>query len=217
MTSLRLVYFPVRARAECARMILAFGGIHYQEEDCASYFGSSFQEVKAAGKLPLGQLPVLEVNGELIAQSGAINRYLASLVPDLIPGDPLKRAKADMVHETAQELAKVNPIVNMFRGEKWVTEKTDFFSNVLPTRLTFLAKALGNQQFFCGEKVSYCDFAVYHQLDLCRILEPKVLDTAGGLKGWMERVENLPGVGEYLRNRPEVVGVGENPRLQPKM
>ena len=30
MTSLRLVYFPVRARAECARMILAFGGIHYQ-------------------------------------------------------------------------------------------------------------------------------------------------------------------------------------------
>merc|ERR1719290_350573 len=94
--SLRLVYFPVRARAECARMILAFGGIPYTEEDCASFFGQSFPEVKAEGKLPFGQLPVLEVGGEegriiaqsgariiaqsgarIIAQSGAINRYLA--------------------------------------------------------------------------------------------------------------------------------------------
>ena len=25
-----------------------------------------------------------------------------------------------------------------------------------------------------------------------------MLDTAGGLKGWMERVENLPGVGSYF-------------------
>jgi len=217
MSNLRLVYFPVRARAECARMILAYGGVSYKEEDCASYFGSTFAEVKAAGKLPLGQLPVLEVNGQLLAQSGAINRYLASLVPSLIPSDPLKRAQADMIHETAQELAKVNPIVNMFRGEKFAGEKSDFFSNILPTRLTFLAKTLGDQQFFCGDKVSYCDFAVYHQLDLCRVLQPKVLDGAGGLQGWMERVENLPGVSKYLSSRPDVVGVGENPRLQPKI
>ena len=91
-----------------------------KEEDCLSFFGSTFPEVKAAGKLPLGQLPVLEVlvaivgiidnhhhdghhdqhhepsqhdddhrqkvDGHLIAQSGAINRYLASLVPSLLPG-----------------------------------------------------------------------------------------------------------------------------------
>ena len=30
MSNLRLVYFPVRARAECARMILAYGGISYK-------------------------------------------------------------------------------------------------------------------------------------------------------------------------------------------
>ena len=28
-------------------------------------------------------------------------------------------------------------------------------------------------------QVSYCDFAVYHQLDLCRILEPKVANFVG--------------------------------------
>ena len=61
--SLRLVYFQVRARAECARMILAYGNIAYKEDDCNSYFGMSFPEAKKAGKLPFGQLPVLEVGG----------------------------------------------------------------------------------------------------------------------------------------------------------
>ena len=81
--SLCLVYFPVRARAECARMILAYGNIPYKEDNCNSFFGMSFQEAKKTGKLPFGQLPVLEVGGDsgkLLGQSGSINRYLASLV-----------------------------------------------------------------------------------------------------------------------------------------
>ena len=57
----------------------------------------------------LPQLPVLDVSGQLLCQSGAINRYLAELVtkPGFVPKDLLVRAHCDMVHETAQELAKV--------------------------------------------------------------------------------------------------------------
>ena len=62
--SLRLVYFQVRARVESARMILAYGNIAYKDDDCNSYFGMSFPEAKKAGKLPFGQLPILEVGGE---------------------------------------------------------------------------------------------------------------------------------------------------------
>ena len=62
--NLRLVYFPVRARAECARMILAYGGIPYKDEDCNSFFGMSFGEAKQSGKLPFGQLPLLQIGGE---------------------------------------------------------------------------------------------------------------------------------------------------------
>ena len=61
LPALRLVYFPVRARAECARMILAYGAIPYTDDDCTSFFGCSFQEAKKSGKLPFGQLPVLQV------------------------------------------------------------------------------------------------------------------------------------------------------------
>ena len=61
--SIQLVYFKVRARAECAKMIMAYGNISYEEVDCNSIFGMSFQEAKKAEKLPFGQLPVLAIDG----------------------------------------------------------------------------------------------------------------------------------------------------------
>ena len=61
LPSLCLIYFPVRARAECAHMIIAYGDIDCKEEHCNIYFGMSFQEVKEKGLLPFGQVPVLEV------------------------------------------------------------------------------------------------------------------------------------------------------------
>lgn len=66
----------------------------------------SFPEAKAAGKLVFGQLPLLNVDGMLIAQSGSQNRLVASLVgkkkQDFYPSDPVKLAVADMLHETHQ-------------------------------------------------------------------------------------------------------------------
>eukprot|EP00090_Calanus_glacialis_P008274 TRINITY_DN16589_c0_g1_i1.p1 TRINITY_DN16589_c0_g1~~TRINITY_DN16589_c0_g1_i1.p1 ORF type:complete len:226 (-),score=59.19 TRINITY_DN16589_c0_g1_i1:91-768(-) len=218
---LRLVYFPVRARAECARMILAYGGIPYKDEDCNSFFGMSFGEAKQSGKLPFGQLPLLQIGGEggrLIAQSGSINRYLAGLVKThgFFPADPAELAFCDMVHETAQDIAKINPIVNMFKGEKFELEKEDYFTNILPAKLKALASLLSTNQFFCGDTVTYADFAVYHQLDLCRLAQPTVYAEFSNIQQWMARVEKLDGVSGYLATRPEVVGIGVNPTMQPR-
>ena len=94
-----IIYFPVRARAECARMILAYSSIPYTDTDCQKYFGNitfikyitkyykilqniklkgmSFAEAKKCGKLPFGQLPLLSIdNKTLLAQSGAIDRLV---------------------------------------------------------------------------------------------------------------------------------------------
>ena len=67
---LDLIYFDVRARAECARMSLAYGGIPYNYTNTQDYFGCDFMTAKTSGKLPGGQLPVLAVDGQLISQSG---------------------------------------------------------------------------------------------------------------------------------------------------
>ena len=206
---LDLVYFPVRARAECARMIMEYGGIPYNYAECKNFFGISFDEAQECGKLPFGQLPVLQIggkNGQLVAQSGSINRYLASLVklPGFVPADPVDKAYCDMIHEAAEELVLIMPIVNL-KVEKFQQEKENFFKNTLPPKLKNLAKLLGSKLFFCGSTVTYCDFQIYVYFDLARLVEPAVLNDYPGVMQWMSRVENLPGVKNYLARRPQPV------------
>eukprot|EP00091_Calanus_sinicus_P009586 TRINITY_DN22388_c0_g1_i1.p1 TRINITY_DN22388_c0_g1~~TRINITY_DN22388_c0_g1_i1.p1 ORF type:complete len:170 (+),score=21.85 TRINITY_DN22388_c0_g1_i1:246-755(+) len=64
-------------------------------------------------------------NGRLIAQSGTINRYLASLVktPGFVPTDPVEKAYCDMIHEAAEELFMIMPCVNIYKGDKFQQEK----------------------------------------------------------------------------------------------
>ena len=62
--------------------------------------------------------------------------------------------------------------------------------------------------------MTYSDFAVYHQLDLTRLLEPDAFKEFPNIVGWMTRVEDLEGVKEYLEGRLEPVDIGVNPRLQ---
>ena len=154
-----------------------------------------------------------------LGQSGSINRYLASLVktPGFYPTDPVDLAYCDMIHETAQDIAPINPIVNVFRDEIWQQKKTDYFQNILPPKLTALYKLLGDKKFFCGDLVTYCDFAVYHQLDLCRLVVTTVFDEYPKINQWMKNVEALAGVKEYLEKRPVPVDIGTKPMLKSRI
>jgi len=221
--SLRLVYHNVRARAECPRMILAYGNINidYTDDDCNSFFGMDFPAAKQAGKLAFGQLPILEIggsNGKVISQSGSINRYLASFVktPGFYPSDPADLAFADMIHETSQDLASINPIVNIFQDEVFEQKKADFFENVLPSKLKGLYKILGDKKFFSGDVVTYGDIALYTPLDNCRLVVPAVFDDYPKISQWLKNIEALPGVKEYLEKRPIPVGIGTKPMLKPR-
>merc|ERR1712110_166140 len=173
---------------------------------------------KSSDKLPFGQLPVLEVDDTIISQSGAIHRYLAGLVskPDFIPKDPVKAALADALHETAQDLYRIMPIVNMYKGDQWKQEKEDYFTKTLPNRLPALVKMLGDQSYFCGDAPTYADFALHTIMDLVRLVEPRVVSQHTKLAAWMARVEQLPGVKEYLESRPLCIGIGVAPKLQPR-
>ena len=237
-------------------MILSYGGVPYTDETYQSYFGgkfSSWPEVKASGELPFGQLPVLAVDGQLIGQSGAISRYCASLVPGLVPEDPLQCAMADSVFEAAQELAPVNPIINVYRGETWVEKKQFFFESTLPGKLENIARFIDSSggPFTCGKQVAtkhnctpfssrketqnqnknqatlfddnptlaqvrYCDFAVFHQCDLIRLLEPDHFAAYPSLANLMASVEGLPGVCDYLASRPDAIDIGTKPMLRDK-
>ena len=59
------MFFPVRARAEAARMIAAFVGITLRETDCEGYFGCDLLTAKTRGKLPFGQLQLFKSSKNL--------------------------------------------------------------------------------------------------------------------------------------------------------
>lgn len=211
---LELVYFPVQAKAEPVRMILKYGKIPYTEKTVQEQFGCSWPK-GAKGMAPFGGLPVLLINGEMLAQMPAIARYCAEL-GGLLPADPLARARCDEVFMAAEELGAVNPCVNVFRGETFVAKKAEYFDpRNFPFKLGNLSKYLGEKPFFTGDAPMYCDFNVWHHLNNSTLLEPDCLSAYPNVVAFMGRVAALPGISEYLAARPVPVDIGSKPMLKP--
>ena len=74
MAPLKLFYLPLRARAESTRLILAYGGVAF--EDITVSF-PEWGEAKAKGEIcQFGQLPSMQMaNGAILSQSGALSEF----------------------------------------------------------------------------------------------------------------------------------------------
>eukprot|EP01043_Picozoa_sp_COSAG02_P022827 COSAG02_NODE_1198_length_13931_cov_66.449754_2_plen_191_part_00 len=88
-------------KAEPARLAFAVKGVAFED---VLLTGSTWETIKPA--TPWGQVPVLEVDGEQLAQSGAINSYLARAL-GLCPADPMGAAKVDEFCDTVEECSMV--------------------------------------------------------------------------------------------------------------
>ena len=96
MAKLKLTYFDFHGgRGEPARLALSIGGIAFEDDRVQP---SDWERGKA--DTPFGALPVLEVDGQTLAQSNAINRYVGKLT-DLYPSDAWQAALCDEVMELA--------------------------------------------------------------------------------------------------------------------
>merc|ERR1711982_61281 len=64
----KLTYFNLRGRAEPTRMLLAYGGIEYEDCRVTPGFVDPTEWMALKPKTPYGSLPLLEWNGECLAQ-----------------------------------------------------------------------------------------------------------------------------------------------------
>eukprot|EP01052_Picozoa_sp_SAG31_P001614 SAG31_NODE_55_length_29938_cov_9.154027_4_plen_110_part_00 len=108
--------------------------------------------------------------------------------------------------------------MNVFRGEQFEQKKATYFANA-PTKIANLAKQheifSGEGPFFFGAKPLYCDLSVYHVLENTLLLESTAIDGFPVLQTFMDAVKALPGVAEYLAERPQCVDIGVAPMLKP--
>ena len=115
-------------------------------------------------------------------------------------------------------MCTINPLINCYTGSEYSRVHSYYFGQTFDPCLEQLDEQLENVQsrgwgpFFGGTEPSYADYHVYHMLSNCLVAEPDCVEPMR-LQRWMATMEQLPQLAEYLRDRPELVGVGTNPGL----
>jgi len=210
---LKLVYFKMRALAEAPQLLLNYCEINYEYIMSWDHFDDEWSNVKP--KLAFRQLPMMEVeDGTQICQSIAILQYIENL-GGLKISDPLMAAEAMAVLQSAQELfVPLNPTVNFAVGQDF-SNKRDSMRIYLESRFSDLARYLDKHEgrYFIDDTPRAAEFACFHNLDLSKELDPEILKKFPRLIKFVKDIEDIDTVSKYLKNRPELVGVGTEPKL----
>jgi len=172
---LKLIYPNIPFwRAEISRLALFFGEIDFVDYRPSQ---EEIKKLKSDGTLPFGQLPVLQVDGKTIAQTGAIARFCGKL-SGLYPSEnQFEAAKVDEVIDLATDItAKMRPSISEKDPKLKVEMRKELTETTLPRWLGFLETILkenGNTGFFVGDSITIADLAAWR---LCGWISGGVLD-----------------------------------------
>ena len=210
---LELIYFKMRALAEAPRLLLHYTKLEYDDIMSWDYYGKEWSEIKS--KVPFRQLPMLVVDGKHeICQSIAILTFIEKIAGIEI-SDPIANAKANAVIQSAQELfMPLNPTINFAVGDSFNKKREDMMP-FLNSRFEDLERALkdNDEKFYLDGKPHACDFAVYHHLDLSKLLDTKLINKFQRLEKFIEDIESIETVKSYINSRPKLIDVGIEPKL----
>jgi len=163
MAEIKLCYFNAAARGEISRLILAYSGVKWTDERMT---GDQFRAIKEdTAKLPYGQMPVLHYNGQIIAQSLTVARFLAGEL-GLTGRTSLESAQVDEVVDALYDLQQASFKCMGAKGDGRAEAIAKFEDTLckgfsqLETRLT----ARGGQ-FFVGNNLSWADLMCFNMIE----------------------------------------------------
>jgi len=192
----RLTYFNIQGRAEILRMILTYSNVEF-EDVRLSY--PVWKEVKNQPKFKFGQLPILEIDDKVIAQTQVIARYLSRKFVYL-PIDPDAALPIEELNTFIDsDISERQSLGGMFKDpEQKENYRHKYFTEHLPSKLTYLEEILQKNQtgYLVGDKMTLADFA------LVDFAQRMLYD-----KEWIKRtepvLEKFPNTSDYLQKRFE--------------
>eukprot|EP00039_Didymoeca_costata_P020558 m.341658 g.341658 ORF g.341658 m.341658 type:complete len:235 (-) comp20330_c0_seq1:37-741(-) len=206
-----LVYFPLRARAESLRMIARYCCLDVQDEIVELEDWPAMKPNTPKGSVPFMRMP----DGSLMPETYDIAVFLASL-PD-VPADrqllltsEQKELYALVQGNPTNVLSIFNPLMNWFSKE----DSKEKMESYLPPAIEVCRKydgILGQSggPFISGTQPGIGDFGLFHASCNMKKLVPTVFDDFSSKWGeWLDAVASLPGVREYLAERPKT-GTGK--------
>lgn len=158
MSKPKLVYFDIDgARGEAARLAMVIGGVPF-EDDRVKF--ADWQARKP--HTPFGALPVLEHNGQTVAQSNGINRYVGKLA-GLYPNDAWQAALCDEAMDAVEEIAtRVWSTMPLPAAEK-KAQRESLAAGPLSDSLDRLQRRLVTQggRYFADGRLTVADLKVF--------------------------------------------------------
>lgn len=153
MSSLKLTYFDTTGRAEPIRLALAVGGIAFEDERLS---GDQFGALKP--KIPVGQVPVLTVDGVVYSQSAAILRYAGKLAGLYSRDDDLAAMRVDEVLDHIEDA-----VVKIYQNSS-ADGRKQFVDETLPKYLSALNKIAEENEkspWLVGDSMTIADLKCY--------------------------------------------------------
>ena len=117
-------------------------------------------------KVPFHQLPVIEVDGEIIGQTGAIARYCGK-ISNLYSNDDINAAKIDQIIDAATDITNlVSPTIREKDAQKKGEDRLLLKNKLLPRWFRYLENILSEStsDWFVENKMTIADIAIWRLL-----------------------------------------------------
>ncbi|MCF2857701.1 glutathione S-transferase family protein [Pseudoalteromonas sp. SMS1] len=200
MSGIKLYSFTLSGNSHKIRHFLSILGLEYESK----LLDAHHNEHKSAAFLainPLGQVPVLIDNGDVICDSNAILVYLAEKYDTHNQWYPVDaKSRAEVQKFLSMSAGEVLNGPNLYRGIKHIGKSGDLELTYDKTInfFAYLNAQLGEQAYLIGEVPTIADIALYTY--------PKLAVKAGinlsdfpYIAAWFARIES----GEFFISEPE--------------
>ncbi|KYN30203.1 Glutathione S-transferase [Trachymyrmex cornetzi] len=194
----KLLYFNVTGLGESIRFLLNQCGIKFED---VRFTSDDWPKHKP--NVPMGQVPVLEIDGKQYHQSRAIGRFLAKK-GNLYGSDDFEAMEIDA---TIDSMDDIRLALSQYYWEKDPAFKEKLKETAfqkLPYYLDkFEAQVKKNGGYFVGGKLSWADllWAAYFDY-LSFVLGDDPNKDHSELKKLVEKVRALPNIKAYIEKRP---------------
>lgn len=195
-----LFYFNVKALAEPLRYLFAHGGIEYEDVRVTR---DEWPALKPT--MPMGQMPVLEVDGQRVHQSISMARFLAKTI-GLSGSNPWEDLQIDIVVDTINDFRLKIAVVS-YEPEDEIKEKklVTLNTEVIPFYLEKLEQTVkDNDGHLALGKLTWADVYFAGILDYMNYMVKRdLLETYPALRALVDSINSIEAIKAWIEKRPQ--------------